>query len=154
MAVIFGTKNSTPHPTIRPWLGWLYLLSIGLLLGFDLQAEPSHQKFINITTYDVYEGLAGNKVTQIEQDKSGYLWFGTHSGLSRFDSQDFVNFKQDTLAADVLPANEISLFHGTDTDIWLSLNDVGLARYQRALNHFTLIPVAEGITDGFKYSAL
>ncbi len=136
---------------MSPWLGCLYLLCMTMLLGFDLQAEPSHQKFINITTYDVYDGLAGNKVTQIEQDKTGYLWFGTHSGLSRFDSQDFVNFKQDTLAADVLPANEISSFHGTDTDIWLSLNDVGLARYQRALNQFTLIPVAEGISDGIEH---
>ncbi len=129
------------------------LLACTLVLLFmsDLRAEVTNQKYVNITRYDVYEGLAGNKVTHIEQDEAGYMWFATHSGLSRFDSQAFQNFKQDTLAADVLPANEISLIHGTSTDIWLSLNDVGLARYKRQENLFQLIPVGEGITDGIEH---
>ena len=148
MAVIHGTKLSTQNNNKYPMKACVWLLILSLALSIQLQAEPNHYKFINIVNYDVYEGLAGNKVTQIEQDKTGYLWFGTHSGLSRFDSKKFVNFKQDTLAADVLPAHEISFFHGTDTDIWLSLNDVGLARYKRKQNRFSLIPVGEGITGG------
>ena len=114
-------------------------------------ADVTNQKYVNITRYDVYEGLAGNKVTHIEQDEAGYMWFATHSGLSRFDSQAFHNFKKDTLAADVLPANEISLIHGTKTDIWLSLNDFGLGRYKRQENKFELIPVGEGLVDGIEH---
>ena len=82
-----------------------------LLLAFSTSAAINNDRYVNITQYDVYEGLAGNKVTQISQDDQGFMWFGTHSGLSRFDSQNFVNFKQDTLAANALPANEISFFH-------------------------------------------
>lgn len=132
----------------------LYLLCLGgcwwLTLGQALAQSPD-QKYVNITRYDVYDGLAGNKVTHVEQDADGFMWFATHSGLSRFDSQSFLNFKQDTLAADVLPANEISLMHGTETDIWLSLNEVGLARYHRAENRFELIPVGEGISNGIEH---
>ncbi|MDJ1139306.1 ATP-binding protein [Marinicella marina] len=124
---------------------------LSMIFAGAVFAEISSVKFVNIEVYDTYEGLAGNKVTQIEQDSDGYMWFGTHGGMSRFDSQNFVNFKQDTLAADMLPANEISLFHGTETDIWLSLNDVGLARYHRASNEFELLPVGVGISDGIEH---
>ncbi|WP_223788103.1 ATP-binding protein [Marinicella meishanensis] len=130
---------------------WWWLLVVLVWLVGHAQAQSPDQKYVNITRYDVYDGLAGNMVTHIEQDAEGYMWFATHSGLSRFDSQAFLNFKQDTLAADVLPANEISLMHGTETDIWLSLNEVGLARYRRAENRFELVPVGEGITNGIEH---
>ncbi len=151
MAVQHRNRNATQISAaglLMKAFGWLFLVMIS---SSDPAAEPLHQKFVNITIYDVYEGLAGNKVTQIEQDQAGYLWFGTHSGLSQFDSQDFVNFKQDTLAAHDLPAHEISSFHGTETDIWLSLNNVGLARYSRQSGQFTLLPVGEGIADGIEH---
>lgn len=124
------------------------------LTALSSSADINKYKFVNIEVFDKYEGLVGDKVTQIEQDHEGYMWFGTHSGLSRFDSQKFINFKQDTLAAKLLPSNEISVFHGTQTDIWLSLNDVGLARYRRSLNEFELIPVGEGISDGIEHSVV
>ncbi len=136
-----------------------YFLKLLLFISFCVQtslvfSNPVNHKYINITTYDDYKGLAGNKVTQIDQDKNGYMWFGTHGGLSRFDSRNFVNYKKGTLLADGLPSNEISSFHGTDSDIWVSLNDVGLARYERKLNQFSFIPLGEGISDGIEHEAV
>jgi ligand-binding sensor domain-containing protein len=37
------------------------------------------------------------------QDKEGFMWFGTESGLSRFDGVHFKNFTTE----DGLPDNEI-----------------------------------------------
>ncbi len=151
MVKLTGIKLSTQFNNPLLTISGLFLLLVSLVNNHQLQAQPIHQKFINITTLDVYDGLAGNKVTQIEQDQAGYLWFGTHSGLSRFDSQNFFNFKQDTLESNALPANEISSFHVTKTDIWLSLNDVGLARYERKKDTFSLIPVGEGTSEGIEH---
>lgn len=46
------------------------------------------------------DGLAQSQVTDICQDESGDLWIGTQSGLSRFDSQTFVNYSMDDGLAD------------------------------------------------------
>jgi ligand-binding sensor domain-containing protein/serine phosphatase RsbU (regulator of sigma subunit) len=42
--------------------------------------------------YSVMEGLAQSKVYDIVQDKRGYVWLGTESGVSRFDGQHFTNY--------------------------------------------------------------
>lgn len=53
--------------------------------------------------YDVEQGLAGSTVYCVQQDSAGYLWFGTATGLSRFDGTSFRNFT----TADGLPSNEV-----------------------------------------------
>ena len=69
----------------------LGILLYMLFFSWLSNANINNHRYVNITQYDIYEGLAGNKVTQIAQDEMGYMWFGTHSGLSRFDSQNFEN---------------------------------------------------------------
>lgn len=39
--------------------------------------------------YAIDEGLSDRKVTQIIQDKFGFLWVGTSNGLNRFDGYEF-----------------------------------------------------------------
>lgn len=103
------------------------------------QQDNSNVQYINTSHYDQYRGLLGEKVTQIDQDDTGYMWFATHHGLNRFDSQAFVHYKQDSLDADSLPSNKISLFTQTDDEMWLSLNNVGLARFNKADQQFSLV---------------
>lgn len=116
-----------------------------------VQANINNDRFVNITRYDVFEGLAGNKVTQIGQDQDGFMWFGTHNGLSRFDSQTFVNYRTDTLAKNALPANEISVFHIHKNQIWLSLNEVGLATMNMADETFKRVPQTPGKPQGIEH---
>ncbi|MFC3194666.1 ATP-binding protein [Marinicella sediminis] len=113
-----------------------------------------NDRYVNITNYDVYDGLAGNKVTQIAQDELGYLWFGTHSGLNRFDSQQFSQFRKDTLDASALPANEITLFHVVGEEMWISLNEVGLARFDMQSQRFERIPETPGNSAGIEHSVV
>jgi len=42
--------------------------------------------------YGIEDGLAQSQVTSIYQDNGNYLWFGTQSGVSRFNGTDFVNY--------------------------------------------------------------
>ncbi|MEZ5471161.1 MAG: ATP-binding protein [Marinicella sp.] len=126
-------------------------LSLFCLLAL---ASSKNLRYVNITQFDVYEGLVGNKVTQIGQDADGFMWFGTHGGLSRFDSQKFHNFKQDTLSANSLPANQISLFHLSQQEMWISLNDIGLARFDLEKRQFSMVPVAEGENTGIEHSVV
>jgi ligand-binding sensor domain-containing protein/two-component sensor histidine kinase len=42
--------------------------------------------------YTTQDGLPDSRVAPIIQDSKGYLWFGTQSGLTRYDGSEFVNF--------------------------------------------------------------
>ncbi len=48
------------------------------------------KSFQNFTTKD---GLADNSVTNIYEDKTGTIWFGTVNGASHYDGKSFQNFK-------------------------------------------------------------
>ena len=48
---------------------------------------------------DNLDGLAHSEVNTIAEDNSGQLWFGTSSGVSRYDGESFTTFTtQDGLA--------------------------------------------------------
>jgi hypothetical protein len=69
------------------------------------------------TRYDLKEGLAGSTVHCMVQDNDGCLWFGTETGLSRFDGTHFKNFTQQ----DGLPDDEIiKLYADKKGRIWIS----------------------------------
>jgi ligand-binding sensor domain-containing protein len=53
--------------------------------------------------YDVKDGLSGYTVYCAVEDKDGFMWFGTETGLTRFDGTHFRNFT----TRDGLPDNEI-----------------------------------------------
>jgi ligand-binding sensor domain-containing protein len=83
---------------------------------FTLPVWTLSQEY-SYTHYDSKDGLAGSTVYNITQDKEGFLWFATETGLSRFDGTHFKNFSQE----DGLPDNEIiQLFADSKGRVWLS----------------------------------
>lgn len=67
--------------------------------------------------YDVKDGLAGSTVYYMHQDKEGFIWFATETGLSRFDGTSFKNFT----TKDGLPDNTIiRIAEDSRGRIWLS----------------------------------
>jgi ligand-binding sensor domain-containing protein len=89
-----------------------------LLFFFISVATHSFSQDINYTfhNYTLKDGLAGNNVYCATQDKEGFIWFGTETGLSRFDGSHFKNYT----VADGLPDNEIlNIFTDNRGRIWL-----------------------------------
>src|SRR6187551_1343596 len=72
----------------------LFILA-GLFLGLGLalfsnSALASIDYLIDVK--DTEDELPSSTVTAVEQTPDGYLWIGTHNGLSRFDGERFVTF--------------------------------------------------------------
>jgi hypothetical protein len=79
------------------------------------------QRWTNLTTKD---GLAGNIVYSIAQDREGVLWFGTHQGLSRWDGKAF---KTLGVAEGLLDRNVYALAIAPNGDVWAGTKK-GVAR--------------------------
>jgi signal transduction histidine kinase/AraC-like DNA-binding protein/ligand-binding sensor domain-containing protein len=66
------------------------------LLLILYQYSYSQIKFSDFNTqmhYSEENGLGSNYITDIQEDKYGFLWLGTGNGVSRFDGSSFTNFE-------------------------------------------------------------
>jgi ligand-binding sensor domain-containing protein len=65
-------------------------------------------RFSHLTIAD---GLSQTSVETIFQDHSGFMWFGTHDGLNRFDGYQFKHFKHDSQNIHNLSSGMISVIY-------------------------------------------
>lgn len=122
-------------------------LLLCLLLFFTVaKAETDHSRYVNVERFDIYSGLAGNKVTQVGQDQSGFMWVASHNGLSRMDARKIKLYQQNSQLPNALPNNELSLFKEDQNGLWMALNNVGLTYFDAQKEAFTLFPVDENNT--------
>src|SRR5881227_2677320 len=72
----------------------------------------------SIRVWRTEDGLPQNIVTSAVQTRDGYLWFGTHSGLARFDGERFRVF--DTANTPELHDRRISaLYEDVQGSLWV-----------------------------------
>lgn len=78
--------------------------------------------------YSVADGLCSNTVWTIAQDHQGFMWFGTRSGLNRFDGYEFKSFTQrkndstalgDSFIRRIQPLPNGDLLIGTENGVYL-----------------------------------
>jgi ligand-binding sensor domain-containing protein len=61
----------------------------------------------NLVLYTEKEGLPSSQVNNLEVDRHGFIWVGTHNGIARFDGYEFKRFYFDP--------NDTATFHGLVT---------------------------------------
>jgi ligand-binding sensor domain-containing protein len=85
-----------------------------ILLSFPYSARSQEYSY---THYDISDGLAGSVVYCITQDKDGFIWTGTETGVSRFDGTHFKTFT----VADGLPDIEVlQMFGDSRGRVWMA----------------------------------
>lgn len=83
---------------------------------------------VSYTQYNTRDGLAASNVYCITQDKDGYIWFGTETGISRFDGTRFRNFS----VVDGLMGNEVfSVFTDSRNRVWMMCFDNEICYYYK-----------------------
>jgi len=93
------------------WIVWA-------LQSLSAFAQSSHYNFSKLNTST---GLSHNQVKAILKDHDGFLWFGTMSGLNRYDGYSCRVFRKNQRDSTSLPDNNIAaLYELPDGKMWVS----------------------------------
>ena len=68
---------------------WVVLMTCLAVSGYVASQPSADIKFERITTTN---GLSNNQINDVFQDKQGYIWVGTLSGLNRYDGYNVKSF--------------------------------------------------------------
>ncbi len=99
-------------------LALLIFASLGTTHNLIAQEEPGPD--IRFERLGIEDGLINSNVSAIVQDNQGYLWFGTVSGLSRYDGYEFREFIYLPFSESSLPHSQIQTMHlDDDGHIWI-----------------------------------
>jgi len=142
---LLKTRRAGLLPDDRSPLKSLLLLILALvLLPASVHSQPSDLAFETIPV----EGGIQTYVKCIIQDKSGYLWFGTWSGLYRYDGYSFVSYRYDIDDTSCIAENLIhSLYEDKAGVLWVGTG-VGLDRFDRTTSTFAhYVPNPLGIGE-------
>jgi len=106
----------------------IQLLTIFLLLSIVAFSQTQH--------FYTSDQLSSNQITNICQDRTGYIWVGTEFGLNKYDGYRFTNYFHETDQAATISSNVISfLFLDSQGSLWVGTQK-GLDRYDEANDQF------------------
>ena len=119
-------------PLIADCMKKYFLLPCALLLAcISLGAQNYMFKHLELK-----DGLSNNQVNAIYKDSEGFMWFGTASGLNRYDGYDMKVYLYEPADTTSLPDNYISsIQEDRDGRLWIH-TDKGYALYDPATDRF------------------
>lgn len=86
-------------------------------------AQSSDYLFKHITTEN---GLVSNQVSAVIQDSRGYMWFGTQTGLQRYDGKRFITYLADVHDANAMQSDWVSaIFEDSKKRLWIGSSIAG-----------------------------
>ena len=88
------------------------IIFILIFIQFNVLFFAADIKFKHLTTKD---GLTQNIITDIYQDKEGYMWFGTRNGLNKFDGFSIKQYFHSDIDSTSLASNS-EIFLWTDNE--------------------------------------
>ncbi|MFW6290891.1 MAG: two-component regulator propeller domain-containing protein [Spirochaetota bacterium] len=112
-------------------------LAILILPVVPVQADPLAGG-IRFDRLGISDGLWSSSVSSIVQDKEGFIWFGTQSGLNRYDGYSIERFEHDPFDRNSLSHNLVQTMHYDRTAgvLWLGTYG-GLNRFEPGTSDFT-----------------
>ncbi|MBX7220682.1 MAG: GAF domain-containing protein [Blastocatellia bacterium] len=128
--------------SIRPLL-LLCILSVGCFW-----AAPVYGEIYRFKAYTSSMGLPSNTIYALFQDRTGFLWIGTDSGLCRYDGVLFTIFAK----SDGLPESNVrAMCEDPQGRLWVA-TEAGICSFENG--RFTTYTTAQGLPNNHVYSAI
>lgn len=108
----------------------LFLPTISMLLSlFFISATYAQVDQIQFQTFSLADGLSNDSITDIVEDRRGYIWIATTDGLNRFDGYKFKKYLHELDNPRTIPEQFVrQLFVDSRGELWIT-SSRGLAKY-------------------------
>jgi len=114
---------------IRNSLQIIFSAVITLFCSPSVQSKGTELRFQDLTIAD---GLSNNTVKCIMQDSRGFMWFGTPTGLNKYDGYSFTVYRNEPGEANATSCLDVlSMFEDNRGDIWVGTKSCGVYVYDR-----------------------
>jgi len=111
----------------------LFTLLIQVIIAPAVHGQNGYH-FEQLTTRN---GLSSNTVNTVFQDSKGFLWFGTETGLNRYDGYRFKIFQNNRNDSNSLSNNYIwSICEDSQGYLWIGTDGGGLNRFDPRTESF------------------
>jgi signal transduction histidine kinase/ligand-binding sensor domain-containing protein/DNA-binding response OmpR family regulator len=95
------------------------------------------QNSINFEYLTTENGLSQNDINCIYQDSLGYMWFGTHDGLNRYDGYNFTVYNLEISNPKSINSNLIKAITGDGSgNLWIGTTGSGLSYFDKDTENF------------------
>lgn len=119
-----------------------FIASLMLVMTGTLYCQDNHQEYRR-KTFTTEHGLPHNVIYSITRDTTGFLWLVTWDGVSRFDGNEFRNYRHDPDDPGSLPFFVPSkVLTDRLNNVWIHTNSRPVFVYNRAEDCF--VPGLEG----------
>ena len=136
---------------LLPIIYHLIVFLKGLLCFFFIATISSlqAQNYYSFTKLSMEDGLVDDWVTSALLDQDGYLWLTTLNGLSRYEGNNFQNFKSNQSDTTSIGGNTVmDIIEDQTGTIWVATMGVsGLNRYDKITETFQRILYPENPLD-------
>jgi signal transduction histidine kinase/ligand-binding sensor domain-containing protein/DNA-binding response OmpR family regulator len=138
----------------------VYRILFACLLSFSILPLFAQQALYQFSRVGINEGLSNNQINCILKDDKGFMWFGTMSGLNRYDGYSFKTFRHNLRDSTSISDNYIiGMFPGPDNKLWVNTrngisiydplkesfdNTAGLALKQYAIPNVSVTAIIKG----------
>ncbi len=110
-------------------------LIVVLFASSVILSQVNNIRFEHISLED---GLSQSTIKTIFKDSKGFMWFGTESGLNKYDGYEFVIYKNNPFDSTSISNNNIqSAFEDSEGFIWIGTAGGGLNKFDRQTETFT-----------------
>lgn len=123
-------------------IGIIYIICFLNIMGGALITTASAQPH-RISHFGVENGLSNNYVVSLTQDRKGYIWIATESGLNRFDGQQFIVYNKSNSG---LSSNELNavLADPAEDKVWIGTQRDGLCCFDYSTESITNLKAEDG----------
>lgn len=119
-------------------------VSLLIVLLFFLSGSHTYSQFLNLKFDHITseDGLPHSTIHGITKDKYGFMWFGTWSGLARYDGYKFRIYRYDAQNPKSIINNRIhNILTDTSGTVWaLTFDENFLCKYNYDTDNFERIP--------------
>jgi ligand-binding sensor domain-containing protein len=108
-----------------------------LLLSPTLLRLHGQSPEYQFSTLNFTNGLSNNHITSLYKDPRGFMWFGTMTGLNRYDGYEFKVFRHDQRDPHSIGDNFIEqIFEGPEGKMWVQSRSSRFNIYDLATDQF------------------